>query len=355
MNACSYLIVLFLAFLIVVIVGWLWRRRPSSAKSSSLLFLRTNSTERMETTESYVSYVVMVYEGVNRQYVGYRRCNDQTMTLTVQSTIDSALYVMTVQPNGNVVFQPIFYTDDNPSNMFLNTSPNASPPCSFTPSISSTVDTWEFRDPRDPSIPLSSISKSISTINSTKLFSSTSQSFVFISYDSVQPVSMSSRIDEASTLDIHIPNVNLPATSLVGIVRYKDLYLNHTSATPIFSSTASSIVWQFQFSGNVLDDGYNTTEMTIQSHPLSMEKNFPSWFLGWDDKSGCRMVQDNTTEWTFEMTSKRILSYGIELLGFLQRNGVYITVNNQNQITTTTTKPTTSPLSILLFNYYLVS
>lgn len=337
----TWTILIVLVVVVMVLVGW--RSSP-----------RTPYLSMQESNDRTASYIVSLYEPLNRQYVGYRPCDDdRAMELTMQPYLDNALFLMTVQSTstGSVVaFQPIFYVSKT---MFLNTTPSSQAPtcATFSPTITPTFETWQLRDARDPTVSILS-----PTTTSVKVFSSTDESFLFVSYTPTQPVRMSSRIDEASTLDIQIPNACSSTKGMMGMIRYQNLYLNHTSQVPVLSSVASSVLWQFQFSQNRLDDGYGATRTTIQSHPSSIEKDFPSWYLGWDDASACRMVQDNTTEWTFEIKSKRLLSYGIEMTGFLQHRGVYVTIDSQTKLATARTRPTASSpaLSIILFNHYLV-
>lgn len=341
----SILLLLFLATIVFIIctqsfTKWSFTTRSPTLKSR----LHSNATKE--------KYVAILIDPINRQCVESHPCKDGR-TLSLVSTIENSLFLMEVSGTYKATLRPIF--SQISSNLYFSSTPGSECPTT-SPSLSGVQTQWLLMDPRDPISPKPRTlwkSSNEGTIIETKLMT-TEKDFVVMENHSLN---LSKKLDEASTINILLPNKNMLESSFpfMGLIRFQNLYLNHTSTVPLFSSTPTSPIFLFHFTNNLHENGFNESEFTIQSHPLSNTSFFPSWYVNWDLKSGCVMQSSNPMSWTFEISSQNTQPYGMEFLGYLKHQGYYLTIANPSTNATTSTlmKPS-SPISIILFNKYFL-
>jgi hypothetical protein len=330
--------------LMVLVAVFVWR----SIIQHHLMKEITSLSELNITTKSSSSYVVLMKDTINDRFIIHQPCiNDRTITMSPY--IENAMFLLTINPNASASLKSLYGQDISTSGYISNINDSK---CKSLPTISSEPYLWELRSVIDPLVPLYDWSFQESEqggLLDCKLASPDNQ-FIHIQN---QDIMTSTRVDEASVIRFVNMNNDFQSTiSYTILLQLGGKYVNHTSKIPTLSDTPVSPFYLLTFTESTIDDGFHKSTFTIQSHPKSDTKYFPSWYFNWDLAQGCIMESTNIMKWTFEVSKRLFTPNGVILCGYLIHSGYYIDIIN-NKLATSVKKPVTESC-ITFFNNYMI-
>lgn len=336
------LILLFIILLsILVWYSLLMKQSPFQTISANSLRLKSNGNQ--------VSYVITMKDLISNRYITHVPCKN-SRNIDMSSYIEDALFLMTINTNGQTSFKVFLPSSKIPDPSYLSSVSVVE--CPNIPSIHSTKSFWSLRDVYDPISEKYEIQWKSSENGGyvdCKIYTDP-QGFLMIDNDKVD---MSTRIDDATTIKLFLFNQNISSNSILysGVLKINDKYINHVSTVPKLSTQPTSAIYLIHFSNSCFDNGFHESNITIQAHPESNTKYFPSWFLNWDLNSGCILQSANPIEWKFNISHVDVQDYGVSIFGYLQHIGYYL--ENINGIFKSSLSKPANECCIVLFNHFI--